>query len=73
MRQCWRRARGQLKYRTLVDRLEAEHRTLARCSPRRARRLRGLADRLHGGTERAQRRRAGTRARLVDAAGARGW
>ncbi|MBE1537404.1 hypothetical protein [Actinomadura algeriensis] len=71
VRQCWRRARGQLKYRTLIDRLEAEHRTLAplfaaaeRGDPR------GLAERLHGGTERAERRRAGTRARLVDAAGA---
>ncbi|MDX6429743.1 MAG: hypothetical protein QOE54_2109, partial [Streptosporangiaceae bacterium] len=29
VRQCWRRARGQLKYRKLIDRLEAEHRELA--------------------------------------------
>ncbi|MFV2178799.1 hypothetical protein [Actinomadura sp. LOL_011] len=71
VRQCWRRARGQLKYRRLIDRLEAEHRDLVplfaaaeRGDPRR------LAERLHGGTERAERRRAGTRARLVDAAGA---
>ncbi|MFD0904269.1 hypothetical protein [Actinomadura sediminis] len=71
VRQCWRRARGQLKYRRLIDRLEAEHRTLAPLFAAAERGdLRGLAERLHGGTERAERRRAGTRARLVDAAGA---
>ncbi|WP_460369546.1 hypothetical protein, partial [Actinocorallia lasiicapitis] len=28
VRQSWRRSRGQLKYRKLIDRLEAEHRAL---------------------------------------------
>ncbi|QFG20544.1 hypothetical protein [Actinomadura sp. WMMB 499] len=71
VRQCWRRARGQLKYRRLVDRLEAEHRDLAPLFAAVERGdVRRLAERLHGGTERARRRRAGTRARLVDAAGA---
>ncbi|WP_026400367.1 hypothetical protein [Actinomadura rifamycini] len=71
VRQCWRRARGQLKYRRLIDRLEAEHRALAPVFAAAERGdLRGLADRLHGGTERARRRRAETRARLADAAGA---
>ncbi|WP_433462499.1 hypothetical protein [Spirillospora sp. CA-128828] len=70
VRQCWRRARGQLKYRKLIDRLEAEHRELAplfaaaeRGDPR------ALEARLRGGAERTERRRAEARARLADAAG----
>ncbi|HEX2315293.1 MAG TPA: hypothetical protein VHJ17_16230, partial [Thermomonospora sp.] len=57
VRQCWRRARGQLKYRKLIDRLEAEHRELA---PLFAASERGdlgpLTDRLRGGRERTARR-----------------
>ncbi|MEV0662900.1 hypothetical protein ACIBI3_24840 [Actinomadura luteofluorescens] len=71
VRQCWRRARGQLKYRRLIDRLEAEHRELAplfsaaeRGDPR------PLEARLRGGRERAERRLGEARARLADAAGA---
>ncbi|MBX6767030.1 MAG: hypothetical protein IRY90_07755, partial [Actinomadura rubrobrunea] len=71
VRQCWRRSRGQLKYRRLIDRLEAEHRELA---PVFAAAERGdlgpLNERLRGGRERARRRRAQARARLTDAAGA---
>ncbi|MFG1852369.1 hypothetical protein ACGFJT_11060 [Actinomadura geliboluensis] len=71
VRQCWRRARGQLKYRKLIDRLEAEHRELA---PLFAAAERGdprpLERRLRGGAERTERRRGEARARLADAAGA---
>ncbi|GLW64263.1 hypothetical protein Arub01_25070 [Actinomadura rubrobrunea] len=71
VRQCWRRSRGQLKYRRLIDRLEAEHRELA---PVFAAAERGdlgpLNERLRGGRERARRRREQARARLADAAGA---
>ncbi|QKW37371.1 hypothetical protein HUT06_27960 [Actinomadura sp. NAK00032] len=71
VRQCWRRARGQLKYRKLIDRLEAEHRELA---PLFAAAERGdphpLEQRLRGGAERTERRRGDARARLADAAGA---
>ncbi|MFG2005224.1 hypothetical protein ACGFNU_39375 [Spirillospora sp. NPDC048911] len=70
VRQCWRRARGQLKYRKLIDRLEAEHRELAplftaaeRGDPR------PLAERLRGGQEATRRRTSQARARLADAAG----
>ncbi|MBA9004757.1 MULTISPECIES: hypothetical protein [Thermomonospora] len=71
VRQCWRRCRGQLKYRKLIDRLEAEHRELA---PLFAAAERGdlgpLNERLRGGAERDARRLADARARLADAAGA---
>ncbi|GAA4241889.1 hypothetical protein GCM10022254_72550 [Actinomadura meridiana] len=70
VRQCWRRARGQLKYRKLIDRLEAEHRELA---PLFAAAERGdprpLEERLRGGRARTERRRGDARARLADAAG----
>jgi hypothetical protein len=73
VRQCWRRARGQLKYRKLIDRLEAEHRELA---PVFAAAEKGdlgpLTARLRGGDERTARRRADARSRLLDAAGAAG-
>ncbi|WP_207944631.1 hypothetical protein, partial [Actinomadura rubrisoli] len=70
VRQCWRRARGQLKYRRLIDRLEAEHRELAPLFAAAERGdLRPLADRLRGGAERTRRRHAEARARLADAAG----
>ncbi|MFB4309139.1 hypothetical protein [Actinomadura sp. GTD37] len=71
VRQCWRRARGQLKYRKLIDRLEAEHRELAPLFTAAGRGdLRPLEQRLRGGAERAERRRGQARARLADAAGA---
>ncbi|WP_395104981.1 hypothetical protein [Actinomadura sp. SCN-SB] len=70
VRQCWRRARGQLKYRKLIDRLEAEHRELA---PLFAAAERGdlgpLNERLRGAEERIRARLAQARARLADAAG----
>ncbi|WP_067457617.1 hypothetical protein [Actinomadura macra] len=70
VRQCWRRARGQLKYRKLIDRLEAEHRELAPLFEAAGRGdLRPLTGRLRGGSERTERRRAQARARLTDAAG----
>ncbi|MFC5753945.1 hypothetical protein [Actinomadura rugatobispora] len=70
VRQCWRRARGQLKYRKLIDRLEAEHRELAPLFAAAERGdLRPLAERLAGGRERTRERRAQARARLADAAG----
>ncbi|TYC12264.1 hypothetical protein [Actinomadura syzygii] len=71
VRQCWRRARGQLKYRKLIDRLEAEHRELAALFAAAERGdLRPLSARLRGGRERAEKRAAEARARLADAAGA---
>ncbi|MBO2457358.1 hypothetical protein [Actinomadura violacea] len=70
VRQCWRRARGQLKYRRLIDRLEAEHRELAPLFAAAGRGdLRALEQRLAGGRERGERRRAQARAGLADAAG----
>ncbi|MEU8123067.1 hypothetical protein AB0C21_30525 [Spirillospora sp. NPDC049024] len=70
VRQCWRRARGQLKYRKLIDRLEAEHRELMPLFSAAERGdLRPLEARLRGGRERAERRLGGARARLADAAG----
>ncbi|MFI0407458.1 hypothetical protein [Actinomadura sp. 3N508] len=71
VRQCWRRARGQLKYRKLIDRLEAEHRELTPLFAAAERGdLRPLEARLRGGRERTERRRTEARARLADAAGA---
>jgi hypothetical protein len=71
VRQCWRRARGQLKYRKLIDRLEAEHRELAPLFAAAERGdLRPLEHRLRGGAARTERRRGEARARLADAAGA---
>ncbi|GAA2161141.1 hypothetical protein [Actinomadura napierensis] len=70
VRQCWRRARGQLKYRRLIDRLEAEHRELAPLFTAAGRGdMRALQQRLAGGRERTERRRAQARAGLADAAG----
>ncbi|WP_329521412.1 hypothetical protein [Spirillospora sp. NBC_01491] len=70
VRQCWRRARGQLKYRKLVDRLEAEHRELAPVFDAAGRGdLRPLDERLRGGRELTRRRLGRARARLADAAG----
>jgi hypothetical protein len=70
VRQCWRRSRGQLKYRKLIDRLEAEHRALAPVfSAAESGDLGPLARRLRGGDERNAHRRAEVRNRLLDAAG----
>ncbi|GAB2866944.1 hypothetical protein GCM10022221_79490 [Actinocorallia aurea] len=70
VRQCWRRSRGQLKYRRLIDRLEAEHRVLAGVfTAAEQGDLGPLRQRLRGGDERNAQRRADVRARLLDAAG----
>ncbi|MEO5874497.1 MAG: hypothetical protein ABIS86_13375 [Streptosporangiaceae bacterium] len=70
VRQCWRRSRGQLKYRKLIDRLEAEHRALAPVfSAAETGDLGPLNKRLRGGAERNAQRRAEVRNRLLDAAG----
>lgn len=70
VRQVWRRSRGQLKYRKLIDRLEAEHRRLAPLFEAAERGdLKPLRERLHSGQRRDADRRAQARARLVDAAG----
>ncbi|GAA2727055.1 hypothetical protein [Actinocorallia aurantiaca] len=70
VRQCWRRSRGQLKYRKLIDRLEAEHRGLGPVfAAAEQGDLRPLEQRLRGGDERNARRRAEVRNRLLDAAG----
>ncbi|MFC4909816.1 hypothetical protein [Actinomadura gamaensis] len=70
VRQCWRRARGQLKYRKLVDRLEAEHRELAPIFTAAERGdLRPLQQRLAGGAARSRRRLEVAAARLADAGG----
>ncbi|GAA0942447.1 hypothetical protein [Actinocorallia libanotica] len=70
VRQCWRRSRGQLKYRKLIDRLEAEHRALGPVfSAAEQGDLGPLRQRLRGGDERNAQRRAEVRNRLLDAAG----
>lgn len=70
VRQCWRRARGQLKYRKLVDRLEAEHRELAPVFTAAERGdLNPLRQRLAGGQARSRRRMEVAGARLADAGG----
>ncbi|MDX6739359.1 hypothetical protein [Actinocorallia sp. A-T 12471] len=70
VRQCWRRSRGQLKYRRLIDRLEAEHRQLAPVfTAAENGDLGPLRQRLRGGDERNAQRRAEVRTRLLDAAG----
>lgn len=70
VRQCWRRTRGQLKYRKLIDRLEADHRELTPVfTAAESGDLGPLKQRLRGGDERNARRRAEVRHRLLDAAG----
>ncbi|GAA3228783.1 hypothetical protein [Actinocorallia longicatena] len=70
VRQSWRRSRGQLKYRKLIDRLEAEHRTLTPIfTAAEHGDLGPLRQRLRGGDERNAARRAEVRKRLLDAAG----
>ncbi|MCD0448715.1 hypothetical protein LO762_05830 [Actinocorallia sp. API 0066] len=70
VRQCWRRSRGQLKYRRLIDRLEADHRRLAGVfTAAEQGDLAPLKQHLRGGDERNAQRRADARLRLLDAAG----
>ncbi|GGK88455.1 hypothetical protein Sme01_01600 [Sphaerisporangium melleum] len=70
VRQCWRRARGMLKYKRLADRLEADH---ARFSPIFSAAAEGdlgpLRDALGDSERRAARRPAAAAGRLEDAAG----
>jgi hypothetical protein len=69
VRQCWRRARGQLKFRKLIDRLEAEHRALVSVFDAAARGDLGpLQTQLRAAQASTTRRRMEARARLVDAA-----
>jgi hypothetical protein len=71
VRQCWRRARGQLKYRKLIDRLEAEHPELVPVFSAAERGDLGpLTERLRGAQARSAKRLSEARARLLDAAGA---
>jgi hypothetical protein len=73
VRQCWRRARGQLKYRKLIDRLEAEHRALVPVFDAAVNGDLGpLQSRLHAAQASTVRRRVEAKARLLDAAGALG-
>jgi hypothetical protein len=69
VRQCWRRARGQLKFRKLIDRLEAEHRALVPVFDAAARGDLGpLQTQLRAAQANTTRRRMDAKARLVDAA-----
>ncbi|HEY7484062.1 MAG TPA: hypothetical protein VH912_06320 [Streptosporangiaceae bacterium] len=73
VRQVWRRARGQLKYRKLIDRLEAEHRALVPVFDAAAGGDLGpLQARLRAAQANTTRRRVEAKARLLDAAGALG-
>ncbi|WP_214416334.1 hypothetical protein [Sphaerisporangium fuscum] len=70
VRQCWRRARGMLKYKRLADRLEADH---ARMAPIFSAAAEGdlgpLREALGEAEGRAERRLRDARRRLDDAAG----
>ncbi|HEU5158707.1 MAG TPA: hypothetical protein VFU43_17040 [Streptosporangiaceae bacterium] len=73
VRQCWRRARGQLKYRKLIDRLEADHRALVPVFDAAAQGDLGpLQSRLRAAQASTARRRVEAKAWLLDAAGALG-
>jgi hypothetical protein len=73
VRQCWRRARGQLKYRKLIDRLEADHRALVPVFDAAAHGDLGpLQSRLRAAQANTARRRVEAKAWLLDAAGALG-
>ncbi|WP_062443649.1 hypothetical protein [Herbidospora daliensis] len=70
VRQCWRRQRGQLKFRRLVDRLEADHARLAPVFDAAAGGDLGpLRGALAEAGERDRARREEARRRLDDAAG----
>lgn len=70
VRQCWRRHRGQHKYRRLVDRLESDHAKLAPAF-RAAEKgdLGPLREALAASAKRAVEREQALRRRLMDAAG----
>jgi hypothetical protein len=70
VRMCWRKSRGQLRFRRLIDRLEGDHLKLAPLFERAALGdLAPLRAELTTTTEKADRRRAELRHRLLDAAG----
>jgi hypothetical protein len=70
VRMCWRKSRGQLRFRRLVDRLEGDHLKLAPLFERAALGdLAPLRAELTTTAEKAGRRRAELRHRLLDAAG----
>lgn len=70
VRMCWRKSRGQLRFRRLIDRLEGDHLKLAELFERAALGdLAPLRAELTTATEKADRRRAELRHRLLDAAG----
>ncbi|GII83798.1 hypothetical protein Ssi03_17880 [Sphaerisporangium siamense] len=70
VRQCWRRARGMLKYKRLADRLEADHARFAPLFSAAAEGdLRPLRDALGESEHRAARRLSEAATRLADAAG----
>lgn len=70
VRMCWRKSRGQLRFRRLIDRLEGEHLKLAPLFERAALGdLAPLRAELTTAAERAGQRRAELRHRLLDAAG----
>ncbi len=70
VRMSWRKARGQLRFRRLIDRLEGDHMKLAPLFERAALGdVTGLRDELATATEKAGRRRAELHHRLLDAAG----
>ncbi|MEV5711985.1 hypothetical protein [Actinoallomurus sp. NPDC052274] len=70
VRTCWRKARGQLRFRRLVDRLEGEHLRLAPLFERAAAGdLAPLRAEIAAAGDRAGHRRAELRDRLLDAAG----
>ena len=70
VRMCWRKSRGQLRFRRLIDRLEGDHLKLAALFERAALGdLAPLRAELTTAAEKADRRRTELRHRLLDAAG----
>src|SRR4051812_44297913 len=70
VRMCWRKSRGQLRFRRLIDRLEGDHLNLAPLFERAALGdLAPLRAELTTAAEKTDRRRAELRHRLLDAAG----
>jgi hypothetical protein len=70
VRMCWRKSRGQLRFRRLIDRLEGDHLKLAPLFERAALGdLAPLRAELSDAAGKTDRRRAELRHRLLDAAG----
>ncbi len=70
VRMCWRKSRGQLRFRRLIDRLEGDHLKLAPLFERAVLGdLAPLRAELTTATDKADLRRAELRNRLLDAAG----